>query len=856
MLVPALVLAADTVAAFMGPGVSRQLAEHRARTISEVRYDLALDVTPLDSALGQVTVRFRRTGPGDLVVDFRGRHLTAAAANGQALPEGAFNGAHLRVPARLLRSGENRLDFRFVSAVAPSGASIIRFRDRADSSDYLYTLLVPADANQLFPSFDQPDLKARVTFRLTTSAGWSAVSNGALARADTAGGRVTHHFTETRPISTYLIAFAAGPWHRASMTSGGRPMTVYVRRSRAREADLDTLLAANHRAIDWMERYFDRPYPFEKYDFVLAPAFPFGGMEHPGAVFYNEDGFIFRERPTLPRRLGRLSTVLHEVAHMWFGDLVTMRWFDDLWLKEGFATYIAAKALTDLDSTSGAWQTFYLRNKPAAYGVDQTRGTTPVWQELGNLDQAKSNYGPIVYNKAPSVLKQLNYLVGETAFQNGVRDFLERHAYANATWRDLLAAIGSAGGRSLDDWGRQFILRPGMPEVEPRLELRDGRIARLTLRQRPVQRLSGPGPWPMRTQVLVGWAGREPVLIPVGMAADETSVPEAAGLPAPHLLFANAGDYGYHLTRLDSATTRWLLAGGITRVEDRFLRAMLWGSLWDEVRNGRLPPGEFVGLGLTALPAETDEQIAPSLLGRLQRAMGAYLGRAERAEVQETAEQTLVRMADDTTRAYGIRKAALDAFIETASTPAALARLAALLSVDSAAGEPVRDPTRWAVVGRMLVLGHPGAEAALERQRVRDTTPDGRRRAFIAGAGRPRAETKREYFTRWFADSTLNEEWASGSLGSFNALAHEDLTRPYLQAALDSLAFIQANRRIFFLGNWLDAFLGGQTSPEALQVVTAWLDRHPDLPADLRRKVLQYADELERTVAIRRNAAR
>jgi aminopeptidase N len=335
---------------------------------------------------------------------------------------------------------------------------------------------------------------------------------------------------------------------------------------------------------------------------------------------------------------------------MWFGDLVTMRWFDDLWLKEGFATYLAAKALTDLDSASGAWQTFYLRNKPLAYGVDQTRGTTPVWQELANLDQAKSNYGPIVYNKAPSVLKQLNYLVGETAFQDGVRDFLERHAYANATWRDLLAAIGPAGGRSLDDWGRQFILRPGMPEVEPRLDLRDGRIARLTLRPRSVQGLSGPGPWPMRTQVLVGLADRDPVLMPVEMTSDETSVPEAAGLPAPHFLFANAGDYGYHHLARQRATTRWLLAGGITRVGDRFLRAMLWGSLWDEVRNGRLPPGEFVRLGLTALPAETDEQIAPSLLGRLQRAMGAYLGRAERAQVQDTAEQTLVGMADDTSR--------------------------------------------------------------------------------------------------------------------------------------------------------------------------------------------------------------
>jgi aminopeptidase N len=851
MLALSLLLTADTLAALMAPGISRELADLRSRTIAEVRYDLRLDVSALDSAAGTVTIRFLRSGPGDLILDFRGRRLTAAAANGQALPSGIANGAHIRVPAQALRPGENRLEFGFVTPIAPSGASIIRFRDRADSSDYLYTLLVPADANQLFPSFDQPDLKARVSLTLTTPAGWTAIANGSLAGADTQGTVVAHRFAETRPISTYLIAFAAGPWHRVTSTAGGRTVNAYVRRSRAGEADLDTLLTANHQALDWMEQYFARPYPFEKFDFVLAPAFPFGGMEHPGAVFYNEDSFIFRERPTLPRRLGRLSTILHEVAHMWFGDLVTMRWFDDLWLKEGFATYMAAKALDNLDSTSGAWKTFYLRNKPAAYGVDQTKGTTPVWQELGNLDQAKSNYGPIVYNKAPSVLKQLNYLVGESAFRSGVQAFLREHAYANATWRDLLGAVGTAAGRPLDAWGRQFILRPGMPAVEQHLIVEDGRIARLTLAQAPVQSLSGPGGWPMRTQVLLGWQGRNPVLLPVELSGDSTDVPEAQGLPAPDFVFANDQDFGYQLTLLDPGTVTWLTSGGLGRVGDPFLRAMLWGALWDQVRTGRMAPAAFVRVALAELPAESDEQIVPSVLGRLNRAVSAYLPEDERATFQPGLERTLQTIVDDATRPYGVRKAALDAFIESAESAAAVTRLSQLIQADSAAGEPVRDPTRWAIVNHLLILGDPGAEAALAAQRARDTTPDGRRRAFVAEAGRGTAAVKQEYFTRYFADSTLNEDWASGSLGTFNALPHEELTRRYLQAALDSLPFIQVNRRIFFLGSWLDAFLSGQTDPEALQILQRWLGNHPDLPADLRRKVLQYGDELERTVAIR-----
>ena len=836
---------------FMGRGVSHALAIHRARTIGDVRYDLALDVMARDSALGRVTVRFRRTGDGDVILDWRGRHLPSTQVNGRTISGITVNGAHLRIPAALLVAGENALSLTFVSGIAPSGTSIIRFHDQSDSADYLYTLLVPADANQLFPCFDQPDLKAKVTFTLTAPVAWSVLANGAPLSDDSSAGRVTHRFTETRPLSTYQIAFAAGPWVRATSTMDGRTIGAWVRRSRAREADLDTLLAANQRAIAWMERYFARPYPFDKFEFLLAPAFPFGGMEHPGAVFFNEDRFIFRERPTLPQRLGRMSTILHEVAHMWFGDLVTMRWFDDLWLKEGFATYMAAKALADLDSASGAWKTFYLSNKPAAYGIDQTAGTTPLWQALDNLDQAKSNYGAIVYNKAPSVLKQLNYLVGDSAFRAGVQAFLAQHAYANATWQDLLDAIGGAAHRPLAGFGRQFILRPGMPEVEQRLVVRGGRIARLALVQRPVQPLSGAGAWPMRTQVLLAYDDAPAVILPVELATATTEVTAARGRPAPLFVFANAGDYGYMLTRLDSASVRALETGALGRVPDPFLRAMLWGALWDEVRAARMEPVRFARLALAELPREHDEQIVPRILGRLRRTASAYLAPEERERLQPELERRLWDGANDPTKPYGIRKAYLDACVDVATSGDGVLKLTSLLSADSAAGEPVRDPTRWDIVSRLLVLAAPDAEHQLETQRARDATPDGRRRAFVAEAARRSAETKRTYFARYFGDSTLNEDWASASLGAFNALDHQALTLPYLRPALDSLRYIQANRRIFFLGGWLGSFLGGQTGATALEQVHRFLADNPRLPPDLRRKVLEYADELERTVRIR-----
>ncbi len=836
----------------MGKGVSIELAQWRARTISQVRIDLRLDVTALDSAPGQVSMGFVRTGNDDVILDFRGRRVTGIRANGAAVAAGAFNGAHIRIPASSLRNGDNIVDVDFISEIAPSGASVIRSHDQTDNSDYLYTLLVPADANQLFPSFDQPDLKARVTFALTAPRAWTTLANGSELRADTAGDRITHHFTETKPLSTYLIAFTAGPWQKATSTVGGRTMSVYVRKSRFKEADTDTLLALSHRAVTWMEQYFDRSYPFEKIDFLLAPAFPFGGMEHPGAIFYNENTFIWRDRPTLARRLGRFSTILHETAHQWFGDLVTMRWFDDLWLKEGFATYMAAKAQFALDSASGAWKTFYQGNKPTAYAVDQTTGTNSLVQRLANLDQAKSNYGAIVYNKAPSVLKQLNYLVGEKAFQQGVRAFLAQHAYANATWQDLLGAIGTAANKPMDAFGANFMLRAGMPVVEQRVTVRANRIARLELIQRPAQTLSGTAPWPMRTQILLWYGGdRAPVTIPVELSATTTVVTAAEGMPAPRFVFANFEDYGYFLTLLDDASITALERGALGEVADPLLRTMLWGALWDQVRDAKFDPARFARLALAELPREKDEQIVPSILGRLTRSISTYASTAERDRLRPQVEQSLFAAANDASRPFGIRRASLDAYIGSVATPAGIASLVKLYDADSVAGEPMRDPTRWSIVDRLTVLDAPDAARLVAKQAARDSTPDGRRRVFVAGAARRNASVKRDYFTRYFADKSLNEDWASGSLGTFNAVEHAELTMPYLRPALDSLPYVQTNRRIFFLGSWLGAFIGGQRSQAALDIVRKYLADNPNLALDLKQKVLQNTDELERTVNIR-----
>ena len=854
-------------------GVSRQLAQYRAERVADVRYDLALDVTRPDTAIGHVVIRFTRTKPGDAILDFRGYAMGAPTVNGRPTSLKG-DGAHLRIPAALLRAGENTIEAGFRSPVAAAGASIIRYHDSTDGADYLYTLLVPSDANLLFPCFDQPDLKARVTLTLTTPRGWKALGNGALLSVDSTSrtGVATHRFRESDPISTYLIAFAAGPWVTSSRVIEGRPVSIWVRASRAKEVEADTLIAINARAIAWLETYTARPFPFQKFDFLLAPAFPFGGMEHPGAVFYNEESFIYREPPTRNQLLGREATIYHEVSHQWFGDLVTMKWFDDLWLKEGFATYIAAVMQDDLSPGANAWRTFYLRNKPVAYATDASRGTTPVWQSLANLDQAKSNYGAIVYNKAPGILKQLNYLVGDTTFKRGLRGYLHDHAYGNATWQDLLSAIGSASSspvipqreapsgparpradtstRAIDlmAWGRDYILRPGMPIVTQRVTPRASSWE-LELSQSPAQPLSGTKSWPIRTQVLIVDSTGTSRTVPLLLSATRT-VRTFPGR-APAFVFANAGDEAYALVHLDSSSTRWA-EQHVGEITDPLQKAMTWGALWDLVRDAQLSPERFARVALRELPKERDDQLAPFIVGRLARAIDTYACDGTKAELLPATERILATDAADSSRSYSVRKAQLDALIGLAKSPGVLAHLDAALDSTSILGLPLRAPTRWAIVTHLASLDAPSARARLAFESRRDSTSEGKRRAFVAGAAWPDSAVKADYWHRYFADSTLNEDWVTASLGAFNDPDQEALTRRYLIPALDTLPWIQHNRRIFFLGSWLGSFIGGQRSADALAYVEDFLDTHTDWPQDLREKILQSEDDLERTVRIRR----
>jgi aminopeptidase N len=846
-----------------GPGVSRELARDRALRVSDIHYQLSLTLRAhADTMPGREVLRFRLSGnqgTGDLPLDFRDGTVASATLNGGAIATSLRDG-HLVLPASGLHAGLNTVEIAFAPRIAAAGAAVTRYEDKDDGGEYLYSLFVPMDASMAFPCFDQPDLKAGFSLSVDAPADWKVIGNTAPEGKESSGaGAAKTWFPETRPLPTYLFAFTAGPWVSVHPTPG-QP-SVYVRRSQVKRAEPEVpqLQSITQRGIAWLSDYFQQPFPFPKYDIVLIPGFPFGGMEHAGATFLREDSVLFRTAPTASDRFGRNTLTLHELTHQWFGDLVTMRWFDDLWLKEGFAQYMAYRCLDALEPGAGAWKHFYEDIKPLAYGIDETEGTTPIFQNIPNLKDAKSAYGAIVYQKAPSILKQLEFQLGADAFRDGLRLYLRQHAYGNARWSDLVDAFHASSGQNVRAWADAWVLRRGMPEVTAAWSCdAAGRVKRLSLAQRDV--LPDGFVWPLSNEVLLGdtQAGHTPLTLRVNWSTAEVEVREAAGKACPEYVFANSGDQAYGRFLLDEKSER-AIREGIARGKgmgggDPLLRSMLWGGLWENVHVARSAPRGYVELVLDNLPRESDETLARIQGGHAASALHFYLTASGRRELVPKLEDiTRTRMMESPEA--GLRIVSFRTLTSIAETPAGLKTLKDLLAGRVAVpGVALRPLDRWNLVGHLVMMGDPEAGEIFAAELARDKTGDAEKYAFAAKAGTPDAATKAMYFAEYRQPpndpKARPEDWLTQSLRPFNSWNQGALTAPWLGQALDQLPAIKRDRKIFYLGAWLGAFLGGQTTPESEAVVQQWLAQ-PGIDRDLRLKVLENFDELQRTVRIR-----
>jgi aminopeptidase N len=833
--------------------LTRDEAATRAARVGPVAYEINLELTA-DATIyrGDVRMSFPVRGIGDLFLDFRGGTIELLEINGSRVGLPDRPGARILLPGPLLEP-ETSVRVVYENEYDRNGDGFHRFVDPVDGEVYIYSNFEPFEAHRLFPCFDQPDLKGTLAIQVTAPAAWNVISNSpADATLVAPGGRRTHRFATTPPISTYLAAVIAGPYVGVHAEHRGLPLGVWSRRSIAAFVDAEEIFAITGQGMDFYADLFSRPYPFAKYDQIFVPEFNAGAMENVGAVTFTEQ-HVYRDPPTETQRLGRAETILHELAHMWFGDLVTMRWWDDIWLNESFATYVSNLALAEATRFEGAWRAFHADMKRWGYQADDRSTTHPISGIVPDTDATFYNFDGITYGKGAAVLKQLVAWVGRDAFVAGLRVYFDRHAWGNASLADFLVALEEGSGRQLGDWARRWLETASLNTLAARWTAQDGRVDRLELAQDAPA--AHPTLRPHALEIALVRAAHDggAVVDVVSAQIDgaETWVAAAAGRPAPALVFPNHGDHAYAKVVLDP-TSRAALPDLLPRIEDPLLRQLMWGTLWEMVRDGQHPSTDFLDLVREVLPREADDQIVEAALDAARGAIAHYVPEARRVPAARAFVHTALEV-QDRLPAGDLRRLWLRAAIGALADPDDATRLTGLLDGTLAVPEVVVDQEmRWGIVTAASAFGLAGAAERTVDERQRDRTDRGERFALTASVSAPDAALKAEAWVRIHADGYGSLHRTRAAMAGFNHAHQAALLAPYVEAFFAAAPGVVASHEHAFSNAYVARLFPGYRVEEEIALrARALADAERDRLPTLRRLLLEAADDLERALRCR-----
>ena len=827
-------------------GVAHSLAETRKRQLGRVGY--ALDFTiPADRAAPvrlREIVSFYLHQPGaPVLLDFKApaANLDSLTINGQPAVID-FRDEHLVLPAAALQPGANT-----VHLVLNAGEQSLN-----RNADYLYTLLVPDRARTVFPCFDQPDLKASFTVTMTVPRDWQALSNAKPQGHTERDLTKTLRFHPSDSLSTYLFSLVAGKFSRTFDAVDGRTMALLHRETDTTKLQLSlpVIFQQHGAALRFLEQYTGLPYPFQKLDFVAIPDFQYGGMEHVGAIDYKASTLFLDQGATKDQLLARQNLIGHETAHMWFGDLVTMRWFDDVWMKEVFANFMADKMSAATEDAEGQLLKFVTEHYPAAYAVDRTAGANPIRQPLANLQDAGSLYGNIIYHKAPIMMRQLELLMGTDNFQAGVREYLTKYAHGNADWPDLIRILDTHTPADLAAWNEVWVNEPGRPVFSYELQSAGGKVTGLTVSQHAED--NSARLWPQRFDaVLVSATGQ--VLSRGEVNADRATVtvPWAVGTALPAHVVLNAHGLGYGVFPVAPGLAAQLPAftsSGWLR-EQASERAALYIALYENMlRSDAITPRQLLATYQQQLPHETSELNVKLLTGQVSEIFWKFLPPADRPAQVAALEQVLwqAMLAASTP---GVQKLLFQAYQRVALTPAAQARLYNVwLTQKPPAQVKLTEEDYTSLALALAVRDYPAPQPLLPQQLARVKNPDRRQRLeFLLPALSPDVAVRDAFFASLKQERNREKEaWVATALGYLHHPLRQATSEKYLPASLDLVQEIQLTGDIFFPAAWLQATLGSYRSPAAGAVVRSFLRAHPAYNPQLRNKILQAADDLFR----------
>jgi len=839
------------------PNLTRDQATERAGIAAVTAYDVELDLTDGAGRPGEKTfstvsrVRFTAEAGTSTFIDFVGDAMASATLNGRPLDVSGWTSE-----GGLALDGlkeQNELLVHAVGLYTNTGEGLHRFLDPVDNEVYLYSQFETADAKRMYACFDQPDLKATFTVRVLAPTHWQVVSNGATASIDeAASGAAQHVFVTTEPISTYITALVAGPYHVVRRAHDGIDLGLYCRASLAEHLDHERLFTETEQGFDFFHSAFGVRYPFGKYDQLFVPEFNAGAMENAGAVTYREE-YVFRSKVTRYSYQRRCETVLHEMAHMWFGDLVTMRWWDDLWLNESFATWASVVAQNAATEYTSAWTTFANVEKSWAYVQDQLPSTHPIAADMVDLEAVEVNFDGITYAKGASVLKQLAAYVGYDEFLIGLRSYFAAHAFGNATLADLLSALEKTSGRDLSTWSEAWLTTTGMNTLSPEFTVDDdGRFITFGVRQ------SGAAPGagelrPHRLAVGIYADSGDGKLVrrrrtELDLTGDLTDVPDLIGEHRGDLILVNDDDLTYCKLRLDQES----LAVAVDRIgdiTDSLPRTLVWSAVWEMTRDAELRARDFVALALRGLPAEREIGVVQRVLSQIERALGSYADPAWAANTgYRQFADTMIQLARTAEPGSDVQLALVGALTGTKLTEAQLDALAGWRDgSEPLPGLEVDTDMGWSLLGALVAHERAG-ESEISAARANDPTASGERRAIGATALLP--DGKAAMWDRLMHDDAMANALQDAAIDQFVHPAQQELLEPFTEPFFAEIGDVW-ERRSSEVAQKVAVGLYPRWSVDQTTVDRALEWESEEHPPSLKRLISEGRASVERALAAR-----
>ncbi|WP_288799140.1 aminopeptidase N [uncultured Arsenicicoccus sp.] len=847
-----------------GTNLTRDEARVRSQLVSDVSYDVQLDLTTGQTTFSTTTTaRFGAAQEGaSTFIDFIGTSVEQIVLNGESLdPATHVADARISLPGLQAR---NELTVRATGTYMNTGEGLHRFVDPADGEVYLYTQFEVPDSRRMFVVFEQPDIKAEFTFTVTAPAHWQVISCSPtpeptpVARADgdeSAAPAATWAFEATPRISSYVTALVAGPYDvvrdTVSTRAGEIPLGIFSRRSLTPYVDHDNLFDCTKRGFAFFEEEFDQPFPFAKYDQIFTPEYNMGAMENVGAVTFHEM-YVFRAKVSDALVERRALTILHELAHMWFGNLVTMTWWDDLWLNESFAEWASTTAQAEATRWESAWTTFATAEKAWAYRQDQLSSTHPIAADIRDLHDVETNFDGITYAKGASVLKQLVAYVGREAFRDGIRAYFAKHAWGNTTIGDLMTELEATSGRDLGRWQQLWLEQAGVNTLTPDLSVVDGVIQSAAIVQTapadlPVLRPHrlAVGCYALQGDSLVRVARHE-----VDVDGGRTELPMLVGQPVPDLLLVNDDDLAYAKLRLDERSLATVVEHP-RAFTDSLPRALALATAWDMTRDAQMRARDYVALALRAIDGEADATLLRVLLGQLSTALAAYVAPDHRAEARATVAAELRRLVETAAPGGDAQLQLVSALASISRRPEDLDLLEGLY-----AGELVLDglavdtDMRWTLLTALATAGRVG-RAEVEAELGRDRTASGQEHAAVAVAALPTAEAKAKAWRCGVEDGSESNTIVGATGQGFTRVHDVTLLEPYVERYFAMLRDMWARHSFALAEVVADAFYPMPLADRRLlDATSAWLTANADAPSGLVRAISEHRDTVERALRV------